>query len=99
METKIPPVEQHKQSSNDTPKIPPIPLNRSLLEHEKVITLKLLPNLPPENFDPLLWEMQRRAHGIFKQHPQTDFVEIKNSFWAGNSYHDLPTFVFQNNDK
>jgi hypothetical protein len=62
-------------------------------------TPKLAKSFEAKNFAPLLWEMQRRAHDIFKQHPQTDFVEIKNNFWAGDRYHDLPTFVFQKNTK
>ena len=77
-------------------KIPPV---LQLKQKELKWTPELEKSCEAINFDPLLWEMQRRAHGIFKQHPKPDFVEIKNSFWAGNSYHDLPTFVFPNNVK
>ena len=99
METKIPPVLQLAQSLDDMPKVPPIRFN-CFLEHEKAFKWKSeTTNSFPENFDPLLWEMQRRAHDIFQQNPQIASVEIKANFWAGNCYHDLPTFVFQNNNK
>jgi hypothetical protein len=77
-------------------KIPPV---LQLKRTELKWTPELEKSCEAINFDPLLWEVQKRAHDILKQHPQTDFVEIKNNFWAGNSYHNLPTFIFQNNTK